>query len=118
MAPHVKVTPKFRKKVVSLKASRLSFSVISRKINSTKSVISRILKLYDEKKTFSSTSKPGRPLITTIREDRAMKPHVNNNPFETAAGISRKIKRLFNKDVSRYTVSRRLNDFGLKVHSL
>ena len=117
MAPHVKVTPKFRKKVVSLKASRLSFSVISRKINSTKSVISRILKLYDEKKTFSSTSIPGRPRITTKRKDKAVKRYVNNNPFETAVGISRKIKILFNKDVSCYIVSHRLNDFGLKVHS-
>ena len=82
MAPHVKFTPEFRKKIVSLKASGLSLSVISREVNRSKSVISRILKLYDEKKTFSSTSKPGRPRITTKREDRAMKRYVNNKYFK------------------------------------
>ena len=68
------------------------------------------------KRKLSSTSKPGRPQITTKREVRAMKHYVNNNSFETAAGISQK-KRLFNKDVSRYTVSCRLYDFGLKAYS-
>ena len=117
MAPHVKVTPELRKEVVSLKASGLSLSAISREVNRSKSVISRILKLYDKNKTFCPTSKAGRPRITTKREDRAMKRFVEKDPFETASGISRKIKKDFDKDVSRFTVSRRLNDFGLKACS-
>ena len=46
-----------------------------------------------------------------------MKRDVDNNPFETAADISQKIKGLFVKEVSRYIFSRRLNDFELKALS-
>ena len=52
MASYVKVTPELSKEVVSLKASGQSLSVISREVNRSKSVISRILKLYDKNKTF------------------------------------------------------------------
>ena len=51
MAPHVKVTPELRKEVVSLKALGLSLSAISREVNRSKSVRSRILKLYDKNET-------------------------------------------------------------------
>ena len=46
-----------------------------------------------------------------------MKRYVTKNPFETAAAISRDIKANTDKDVSRFTVSRRLNEFGFLARS-
>ena len=46
-----------------------------------------------------------------------MKGCVEKDSFETATGISRKIKRDFDKDMSRFTVSCRLNDYILKACS-
>ena len=92
-------------------------SNISREVNRSKSVISRILKLYDDKKTFVPDSKSGRPRITTKRDDRVMKRYVDKDPFDSAAGISRKLKTDLGKEVSRYTVSRRLNEMGLKART-
>ena len=112
MAPHVKVTPELRKEVVSLKASGLSLSAISRKVNRSKSVISRILKLFDKNKTFCPTSKAN---YHKTRRYRTMKRFVEKDPFETASGISCKMKKDFDKDVSIFTISRRPNNFGLKA---
>ena len=61
--------------------------------------------------------KIGRPRITTARKDRAMKRYVTKDPFETAAVIFRKIKANTDKDVSRFTVSRRLNEFSFTARS-
>ena len=107
------MTPELRKEVVTLKQSGMNLSNIFREVEISNSVISRILKLYDDKKTFVPASKPGRPLITTKREDRFMKRYVDEDPFDTTAGTSRKIKTNLGKEVNRYTVSRRLNEIGL-----
>ena len=111
------MTPEARKKVVILKQSGMNMSNISREVGRSKSVISHILKLYDNEKTFVPVSKPARPRITTKREDSVMKRYVDKDPFDTAAGISREINTDLGKDVSRYTVSRRLNEMGLNPRS-
>ena len=46
-----------------------------------------------------------------------MKRYVTKDPFETAATISRKIKANTDKDVSRFTVLCRLNEFGFTARS-
>ena len=117
MAPHVKVTPELRKKVVELKTSRTHLAAVSREVGRSKIVISRILKLYDENKTLTSPSNLGRRRITTVREDTVMKRSVNKDSFHTAAAIFQKIMATSNKDVSRFIVSRRLNEFGLSAGS-
>ena len=76
--------------------------------------ISHVLKLYSEKKTIASPTDIGRPRITTVR---AMKHYVTKDTFETAAAISRKIKANTDEDVSPFTLSRRLNEFGFTARS-
>ena len=95
----------------------MNLSNISREVGRSKSVVSRMLKLYDDKKMFVPASKPGRPRITTKREDRVMKRYVDKDPFNTAAGICRKIKTDLGKEVSCYTVLRRLNEMELNTFS-
>ena len=114
MAPRLKVTPELRQQcsLEDIRNEWLTLSAISREL---KSVISRVLNQFDEKKTFESPASAGRPRKTTMRDGRAMKRYVMKDPFETAAGISRKLKANNNKEVSRFTVSRRLNEFGLKA---
>ena len=117
MVPHVKVTPELRKEVVSLKEDGLSLSAISKEFGRSKSVISRILTLYNEKKTFRTSSKLGRPRLTTKREDRIIKRYIDKDLFDTAAGISQTMSAFHGKEVSRSTVSRRLNECGYKARS-
>ena len=112
MTPRVKVTPELRKTVVKLKKDGLSLSKISERVGRSKSVISRILKLYYDKNTYSSQKKRGRPRITSEREDRLIKRYVEKDPFHTASQISRNLNEFNDKAVSRFTVSRRLNDLG------
>ena len=99
MAPHVKVTPELKQKVVTLKQLGMNLLNISREGDSSKSVLSRILKLYDDKKTFVPDSKPCRARIITKRDDRVMKRYVDKDPFDTAAGISQKLKNDLGKEV-------------------
>ena len=46
-----------------------------------------------------------------------MKRYVTKDPFETAAAISRRFKNNTDKDASRFTVSRRLNELGFTARS-
>ena len=101
MAPRVKVTPGLREKVVTLKQSGMNLSNIFREVDRSKAVISRILKLYNDKKTFVSASKPSRPRKATQRDDRVLKRYVYKDPFATATGISQKLKTDLGKDVRR-----------------
>ena len=106
-----------REKVVTLKQSGMKLSNISREVDRSKSVISRILKLYDDKKKFVPASKLGRLCKITQRDDGVMKRYLDKDPFATAAEISQKLKTDLGKHVSCYTVSRRLNEMVLKFCS-
>ncbi|CAI9738964.1 Transposable element Tcb2 transposase [Octopus vulgaris] len=115
MAHNTKVTPDLGKEIVKMKVSGMILSAISRNVRRSKSVISRVLKLYEETKGFELNKATGRPRKTTMRDDRAMKWYVMKDPFETAAGISKKIKVNSGTKVSPFTVIRRLKEFGLKT---
>ena len=52
MTLHVKLTQELRKKVLSLKASGLSFSAVPREVKRPQSVISCTLKIYKKKEIY------------------------------------------------------------------
>ncbi|CAI9723845.1 Transposable element Tc1 transposase [Octopus vulgaris] len=83
----------------------------------TLSAILRVLKIYEEPEGLELKKATGRPCKTTMRDDRAMKRYILKNPFGTAAGIFKKIKVNSGTEVSRFIVSRRLKEFGLKTCS-
>ena len=107
------MTPELREKVVTLKQTGMNSSNTSREVDRSKSVISRILKLYADKKTLVSASKPGRPRKTTQRDDRVIKRYVGKDPFATAAGILKKNKT--DLDKVHFSNESKFNLVGLYV---
>lgn len=103
--------------VVQMKAKGMTLSAIAREVGCSKSVISRILKLYKDTNSFMSPKKAGRPHKTNAREDRTMRRLSMGNRFNTAIGIVRQFRAEHGKDLSRHTVSHRLRGSGLKPHS-
>ena len=117
MVRRSKVTETLRQQVVQMKAKGMTLSAIAREVGRSKSVISRILHLYNVTNSFKSPKKAGRPRKTNAREDRVMRRMSMGNRFNTAAGIARQFSAVHGKDLSRHTVSRRLRAFGLKAYS-
>ena len=111
------MTETLRQQVVQMKAKGMTLSAIAREVGHSKSVISRILKLYKETDSFKSPQKAGRPRKTRSCEDGIMRRLSVGNQFNTAAGIARQFSAEQGKDLSRHTVSHRLRQLGLKAHS-
>ncbi|CAI9723086.1 interleukin-1 receptor type 1-like [Octopus vulgaris] len=84
MAHHARVTPDLRKEIVRMKVSGMTHSAISRDVRRSKSVVSRVLKLYKETKGFEQKKATGRPRKTTMRDIRAIKRKLGSqNVFKT-----------------------------------
>lgn len=116
MPSHSKVTEALCRQVVQMKSDGLPVSAIAREVGRSKSVISRILKLYNDTKSFKSRKKAGRPRKASPREDRLIQRLSMGDRFDTAAGISRQITDV-GLEVSRHTVSRRMNEARLNARS-
>ncbi|KAL0150600.1 hypothetical protein M9458_054101 [Cirrhinus mrigala] len=117
MVGRSKVTESLRQQVVQMKAKGMTLSAIARQVGRSKSVISKILNLYNITNSFKSPKKAGRPWKTNTREDRILRRISMGSRFHTAAGIAHQFSAEQGKDLSHHTVSRRLRAFGLKAHS-
>jgi predicted transcriptional regulator len=85
---------------------------IANRLNVSQSVISRTLKIYGTRGTFSSRKRSGRPKITTSRTDSMIRRQVLARPMITAREISTEICNA----PSIRTIQRRLHtDFNLKA---
>lgn len=102
-------------KIVKLRKEKLTIEEIGKRVKRSKSVVSRVLKLYKETGRLSNTKKPGRPRKTTAKEDRVIQRLVLKDRFLTAGKISKQMEGVTN--VSRQTVSRRLHEIGLFARS-
>ena len=70
MAPHGKVTPELRERVVTLKLSGMNLSNINREVDRSKSVISRILHNQELSVLY------GRPILNYGRQLSLYVPHM------------------------------------------
>lgn len=78
-----------------------------------KRTVTRFVAKAKAGKTLHRASKSGRRPITTQKEDRMLaRAHMQNPNLTSTDGVSM-IKRLSNKDISRWTVNRRLIRAGL-----
>lgn len=113
MAERQKVVKSLRESIVALHKQNCSIREIAATVKRSKSVVGRIVKVYKDSGRISSPFKKGRPRKTSSREDRVIQRMALKDRFETAAGISRKVKDSNSINVSRKTVSRRLQEVGL-----
>ena len=94
-----------------------SIGDIANIVKKSKSVIHGILKKFDETGSCEAKKPPGRPRKTTSREDRFITLQAKKDRFTTAAEIANKIKDNLGVHVSRYKVSRRLNEQRLMART-
>ena len=76
-----------------------------------------ILKKLDETGSCEAKKPPDKPRKTTSREDKFIKLQAKKDIFTTAADIANKIKDNLGVNVSRHTVSRRLNEQRLMART-
>lgn len=91
----------------------MSIRSIAETVKLSKSVVGRIVKCYNDTGRIVSPCKAGRPRKTTKRDDRAMQRMALKDRFVTSSAIKREINDNTNVNVSRQTVSRRLQEIGL-----
>ena len=117
MARRQQVNETLRANAVNLRKQGFTITSIANQLNRSKSVISRIVKLYNETGRLRSPKKVGRPRKTSPREDRIMQRLSLKDRFQSAAGISRQVGQDNDIQVSRQTTSRRLQEIGLFARS-
>jgi len=113
MVTRLNVDESLRLMVIKLFKENKTIRAISDKVNRAKSVVGRIVKDYKKTGRVCSPNKKGRPRITSKREDRIIQRSGLKHRFASAASISRQIENTKNLKISRFTISRRLNEIGL-----
>ena len=87
-----------------------SITQTARVVGRSKSVVSRIVKRYNEENSLDEKKKLGRPLKTDAREDRELVRMAKSDRFQS----SRKLASKFAAGISHQTVIRRLGKVGFK----
>ena len=86
---------------------------ISEKVKRSKSVVGRVVKSYNDTGKIASAFKTGRPRKTSAREDRIMQRMSLKDRFKSCTDIKRVMNSTSCVNVSRQTISRRLQEIGL-----
>lgn len=114
-ALRLKLTLREKELIIGHYMENNSMSLTAKIMRRSKSVVGRVVKRYQEENSLEEKPRSGRPKVTTSREDRAIVKMSMSNRFETAASIAREFNKTMGKTVCSNTVSRRLNERGLKA---
>ena len=109
MAKRQQLDYSVRQDIVKLHKEKHTIREISEKVKRSKSVIGRVVKSYNDTGKIVSAFKTGRPRKTSAREDRIMQ----RMSFKSCTEIKRVMNSTSCVNVSRQTVSRRLQEIGL-----
>ena len=113
MAKRQKIDYSVRQAIVKLHKDKHTIIEISKKVKRSKSVVGRVVKSYNDTGKIVSAFKTGRPRKTLAREDRIMQRMSLKDCFKSCTEIKRVMNSTSCVNVSRQTVSRRLQEIGL-----
>ena len=99
--------------MVKLHQEKHTIREISEKVKRSKSVVGRVVKSYNDTGQIVSAFKTGRPRKTSAREDRIMQRMSLKERFKSCTEIKRVMNSTPFVNMSRETVSRRLQEIGL-----
>ena len=102
-----------RQAIVKLHKEKYTIREISEKVKRSKSVVGRFVKSYNDTGKIVSAFKTGRPRKTLAREDRIMQRMSLKDRFKSCTEIKRVMNSTSGVNVSRQTISRRLQEIGL-----
>ena len=113
MAKRQKLDYSVRQAIVMLHKEKHTIREISEKVKRSKSVAGRVAKSYNDNGKIVSAFKTGRPHNTSAREDRIMQRMSLKDRFKSCTEIKRVMNSILFVNVSRQTVSRRMQEIGL-----
>ena len=113
MAKHQKFDYSVRQAIVKLHKEKHSIREISEKVKRSKSVVGWVVKSYNDTGKIVSAFKTSRPRKTSAREDRIMQRMSLKDCFKSCTEIKRVMNSTSCVNVSRQTVSKRLQDIWL-----
>ena len=113
MAKRQKLDYSVRQATVKLHKEKHTIREISEKVKRSESVVDRVVKSYNDTGKIVSAFKTGRPRKTSAREDRIMQRMSLKDRFKSCTEIRRVMNSTTCVNVSRQTVSRRLQEIGL-----
>ena len=113
MAKRQKLDYSVRQAIVKLHKENHTIRDISEKVIRSKSVVGRVVKSYNDTGKRVSAFKTGRPRKTSAREDRIMQLMSLKDRLKSWTEIKRVMNSTSCVNVSRQTVSRRLQEIGL-----
>ena len=113
MAKHQKLDYSVRQAIVKLHKEKDTIREISENVKRSKSVVGRVVKSYNDTGKIVSAFKTGRPHKTSAREDRIMQRMSLKDRFKPCTEIKKVMNSTSCVNVSRQTVSRRLQEIGL-----
>ena len=95
-------------KAVAMSQQGKSFAAIGRELNRSKSCIKRIIDRYNETNSHKDRPKPGRPRISTAKDDRNLVRLVKKNRTEPSHVLANRWKLSNGKTASSSLVRKRL----------
>ena len=113
MAKRQKLDYSVRQDIVKLHKEKHTIREISEKVKRSKSVLGRIVKSYNDTGKKVSVFKTARSRETSAREDRIMQGMSLKDRFKFFTEIKRVMNSTSYVNVSRQTVSRRLQEIGM-----
>ena len=102
-----------RQAIIKLHKEKHTIREISEKVKRSKSVIGSVVKSYNDTGKIVSAFKSGRPRKTSAREDRIMQRMSLKDRFKSCTEIKWAMNSTSCVNVSRQTLSRRLQEIGL-----
>lgn len=107
-----------RTQIIVLHSVGLSQVQIAKKIKCSRCAVQTTMKRYNETKQFKSRSGRGRKRKTTARENRYLKQNALKDRRQTAKELATAFRNHHKIPISAKTVSRRLNEFGIKARKV
>ena len=101
-----------RWQIIDMHTTGISFKAIGRQMGYHYTIVSRLVRKHTQTNNVKDLSKPGRPRVTTDRDDRALQRLVRRMPFATSPVL--KQHWLPNRRLSTRTVRNRLKSTDLK----
>jgi transposase len=102
-----------KEKIVKARKEGISRAAVASLFGCSRRTVSRIVSEVKTSGNVHRSEKKGRPRITTKKEDRMLVRAFKKNPNMASTEGTQLVKRDMNKDISRWTASRRLIQAGL-----
>lgn len=110
-----KLSTQEKQLIVSHFSDGMSVREICRAVKRSVAVVHRVIDRYRNDKTIEAKPKTGRPRKTTSRLDRRIVNSSSKDRFRSAAEISKEFSANEGISLSRFTISRRLNEAKLEA---